>query len=168
MCGGMPAGTTTGQVSCSAFREQHRTHALLLVPASLAGQCPALGRAPVLTATPSCTAMQCRLPAFYRGSQASWAFTLGRPLQEACAHARCAAGCAGRQLTTIAVVAMLVVSRAVSTPWGGGSLPMALLITCSTHQQTAHRHVKASPGTLHRHMQCAAVPQQASQCWRAP
>lgn len=42
-------------------------------------------------------------------------------------------------LTTIAVVAMLVVSKAVMTPWGGGSLPMALLITCRNNIGTCHR-----------------------------
>lgn len=34
-----------------------------------------------------------------------------------------------QELTTIIVLAMLVASSAVMTPAGGGSLPMALLIT---------------------------------------
>jgi hypothetical protein len=37
-----------------------------------------------------------------------------------------------QQLTPMAVLAMLLVSRAVITPPGGGSLPMALEITCSS------------------------------------
>lgn len=45
-----------------------------------------------------------------------------------------------RTLTTIAVVAMLVVSSAVRTPWGGGSLPMALLITCTCTAQRSAQH----------------------------